>query len=329
VIGAGSIGQRHIRNLKALGIQEIVALRSRKGHHQDLETDMGVTEMVSWAELEAAQPDVAVISNPTALHLDTIKRILPLVRGVFVEKPLSHTWDGVPEILGEIAALRRISFVGYNLQFHPVVTTVMEALEPEKFGPPLAFQGVVGHWLPDWHPYEDWRAGYAARKDLGGGAALTLIHELRMALSWFGTVERVIGESRGSESLETDVDVNTNLMLRHSTGATTQLHLDLLQKPYHRQGVISCERGWIRYDFTSPAVTAQSHEDEMPSVLWSDPAYDPNESYILMMNRFLQYVREGRVRHDFDAWSGAEDLSVVVAGYESEGSRRWEAPSRP
>ena len=37
-------------------------------------------------------------------------------------------------------------------------------------GTMTSMQVLAGQWLPDWHPWEDYRKGYSARADLGGGA---------------------------------------------------------------------------------------------------------------------------------------------------------------
>ncbi len=74
VIGCGSIGQRHVRNLRKLGIAETTALRMRQGHFRDLPAELEVREVCDWSELLAAKPDIAVVSNPTSLHLDAVRR---------------------------------------------------------------------------------------------------------------------------------------------------------------------------------------------------------------------------------------------------------------
>ncbi len=327
VFGSGSIGQRHIKNLRTLGVDEIVAIRSRRGHTKELDASLGVTEVGVSEELQPGNDDVAIISNPTSLHIETARKILPYVRGVFLEKPLSNSMNGVAEFLGEVETGRKVVFTGYNLQFHPIVRTVSAALADSGLGKPLSFQGSVGHWLPDWHPYEDWRKAYTAREDLGGGAALTLIHEVRMALGWLGPVQRVAAAFPPSDTLPLDVDVNADLMLCHESGSTTQLHLDFIQRPYHREGVISCVNGWIRYDFVSSSVTCQLRDEAKPRTLWADEDYDANKCYLEMMETFLRFVREGRVRHELDAWHGAQDLTVVCAAFDSEKSGSWITPS--
>ena len=320
IIGCGSIGQRHLRNLRQLGITDIVALRSKEGNAQVIDPKLGVIEVNNWTDLINRKPDIAIISNPTSLHLEALSQLIPHVRGVFIEKPLAASLDGVCEILNRISTHKIVSFVGYNLQFHPAVRAIRELLNDEDFGAPLVFQGQVGQWIEDWHPGEDYRRAYFSRKDLGGGAALSLIHEVDLAIQLLGPAGAVSCVLPRSDLISLQVDVIADLMINHSIGAISQIHLDLIQRPAHRCGLISFERGWISYDLIAPQVIAQLPGQNSPAVVWQQADYDPNWSYVAEMESFLACVREGRIRHEHDAWQAAQSLAIVDAAFVSAGS---------
>jgi predicted dehydrogenase/spore coat polysaccharide biosynthesis protein SpsF (cytidylyltransferase family) len=320
VFGCGSVGQRHIRNIRSLGITDVTALRSRLGHFAELDPNLGVCEVQDWQELIDSRPDIAIISNPTSLHLEVASRIIPYVRGVFIEKPLASSLEGVKELLKQIKAHKATSFVGYNLQFHPVVRAIQGLLQNDRLGRPLVFQCQVGQWLPDWHPYEDYRQGYYARRDLGGGVVRTLIHELHLAIELLGPASAVSCLLPASDLLPLEVDTIADVMIQHRSTAVSQIHLDYVQRPSHRCGVISCERGWIRYDLSRPQVVALFEGESDPHVVWQDLDYDANQPYVAEMRTFLAYVSQGRVRHEFDVWHAIADLAIVDAAFESADS---------
>jgi len=322
VFGGGSIGQRHIGNLRSLGVTDIIALRTRKGYFKELDPSLGTRQVEDWQQIVDSRPDVAIITNPTSLHLETASRVIPYVRGLFIEKPLASTLDGVQSFLAQVKAHRVTSFVGYDLQFHPVVQKILELLGSDRLGKPLLFQCQVGHWLPDWHPYEDYRKAYYSRKKLGGGVALTLIHEVDLALEFLGRARAVSCLFSKYDNLQLDVDAIADMMVQHASGAVSQIHLDYVQRPLQRCGVISCERGSLSYDLVHPRVTVRSQDEPSPQVVFEDPSYDANQSYIGEMSTFLRYVSEGRVRHDFDAWRAARSLGVVNAAFKSALSGR-------
>lgn len=320
IVGSGSIGQRHIRNLKSLGIDSIVALRSRKGHHKILPCELGVVEVEGWVGVENFGPEIAIISNPTSLHLEAIRNAIPFVKGVFIEKPLSDSIEGVDDLLRLLDENKTVSFVGHNLLFHPIVKAVQEFMASTELGKPINIQCQVGQWLPDWHPYEDFRKAYYARKDLGGGVSRTLIHEINLVAELAGPPVEVCGMLAKSDLLDLDVDVISNVMVRHESGCVSQIHLDYIQKPPHRSGVITFERGWLTYDFNECRVVAQSVNDSSPKIIWSGKNYDENAVYVEQIRKFVEYVEEGRMRHSFDVFSSLDSLRIVESLFVSSES---------
>ena len=321
VIGSGSIGQRHIRNLRRLGITNIVALRSLEGNRREIDPALEVKEVTEWQELTDFAPDIAIVSNPTSLHLETSKRCLPHVRGVFIEKPLAVSLENISQLLDQIRSENVVSFVGYNLQFHVVIKTVRELLNSDRIGKPLLFQCQVGHWIEDWHPEENYRTSYLARKDLGGGVSLSLIHEVHLATELLGPARGVYCLLPSSDLLRLDVDTIADMMVEHVSGAVSQIHLDLIQRPAHRSGVISCERGWISYDLITATVAVHTQDQSGPSIVLQASNYDLNQSYLDEMQTFLNCVREGKVRHEHDAWRATQSLATVDAAFSSARSK--------
>ena len=319
IIGAGSIGQRHIRNLKKIGISRIVALRSKKGHYQKLPKELNVIEVENWKDAISTNPDIAIISNPSSLHVETARKIINHVKGVFIEKPISDSMDECHDIIDVFNEKKVVSFVGYNMMFHPIVENIIKFYNDNDVGEVVNIQCQVGQWLPDWHPYEDYKNAYYARKDLGGGVALTLIHEIHLAIELAGLPTSVVGEISGYDELDLEVDVCSDLMIKHKSGAVSQIHLDYLQQPSHRSGLITFKTGWLAYDFTKMELTGQKKNDDIYTI-WSDKNYDHNQAYIDQMSKFVRFVEEGRLRHDYDASSSLKSLNVVESFFESSKS---------
>ena len=321
IIGSGSIGQRHIRNLKKIGISKIIALRSNKGHYKKLPEGLNVVEIDSWKDIEECNPDIAIISNPSSLHLKAASQALKYVKGIFIEKPLSHSLEGCQKLTDQLEKDRVVSFVGFNMMFHPIVKNIMKFMNENNVGNVVNIQAQVGQWLPDWHPYENYKKAYYARKDLGGGVSLTMIHEVHLALELAGLPVHVYGEISDYSQLDLEVDVCSDLMIKHKSGAVSQIHLDYLQRPPHRSGTISFEEGWLSYDFNTMKLIGQV-KDKDPVIVWSDAQYDSNQMYIDQVQEFVNYVEEGRMRHKFDVTSSIESLKVVTASFESFKTRQ-------
>ena len=316
IIGAGSIGQRHIVNLKNIGITNITALRSKKGHYKKLPKELGVNEIDSWDDVKSIKPDIAIISNPSSLHIDSALKASSSIKGIFIEKPISNNLTGCNQLIELLDDKKITSFVGHNLMFHPMIKEIRKFIHENDIGEIINIQCQVGQWLPDWHPYEDYTKAYYARKDLGGGVALSLIHEIHLALELAGLPIYVSGEITEYQQLNLDVDVCSDLMIKHKSGAVSQIHLDFLQRPSHRSGLVTFEKAWLSYDFSKMEITAQRINEE-PYELFKNSDYDANNMYIDELKEFICMVEEGRIKHKYDALSSLESLKVVDALFES------------
>ncbi len=134
-----------------------------------------------------------------------------------------------------------------------------------------------------------------------------------------GKVQEVYSVYPENKTLPVEVDTVADLMTRHDSGVVSQIHLDYIQRPFHRSGIISGEKGWIRYDLANPRVMAQFAGENTPRCLWDGAEYDVNQQYLDEMDTFLNYVREGRVRHPFDAWHATQSLAVADAALNFQG----------
>ena len=309
IIGLGSIGKRHVCNLRSLGIEKLFALRSGFGERANVQSDE-IEVVTNWQALIDRKPDVAIICNPTSLHLEALQRCLPFVRGVFIEKPLASSLAGIDKLLIDIKEGGVTSFVGHNLQFHPVVKTIQSFVDSEASGKPLVLQCQVGQFVEDWHPASDYREAYYARKDLGGGVMRSLIHEIHLATEVLGPALRVHCILPKSDLVSLEVDVIADLMIEHVNGCVSHIHLDMIQRPAHRQGVVSCERGWVAYDLIAQTITSTSETQSLPKD-------SMNQSYIDEMKTFLEFVSQGKVRHEHDAWKATQCLAIVDAAFEA------------
>lgn len=321
IIGSGSIGQRHIRNLKKIGLNKIFCLRSKKGHFKDLPKELSVSEINSWEKVKDLNLDIAIIANPSNLHVESTIKVSDYVKGVFIEKPLSDSSVSCSNLIDLLNKKKVVSFVGHNLMFHPIIEEIKKFNDHNDLGNIVNIQCQAGQWLPDWHPYEDYRSAYYARKDMGGGVALTLIHEIHLALELAGLPISVYGEISEKNSLKLDVDVCSDLMIKHKDGAVSQIHLDYLQRPSHRSGLITFERGWLTYDFNRLEIVGQIEHESIQKI-WVDKDYDYNQAYVKELEKFVRFVEEGRIKHSFDTSSAIESIKVVEALFQSNDSGR-------
>jgi predicted dehydrogenase len=330
IVGLGAIGQRHVRNLRALlgGDVEILAHRVRGLPHvvtprletvpdSSVEQEYDIRVFSRLDEALAEQPEVAFICNPSSLHVPAALACVRAGCDLFIEKPLSNDRDDVDALLGEVRARGRIAMVGYQLRFHPCFIALEQVVRNRTIGSLLSVRASVGEYLPGWHPYEDYRAMYAARADLGGGVVLSQIHEFDYLYALFGLPRRLFAIGGHLSHLEIDVeDVASTLMEFHDDGRVLPVHLqqDYLQRPPSRSCEVVGSRGKVVMDLPSLSLTRYDGDGIGETRSWSP--WDRNDAYKDELRHFLDCVQTRR-KPVVDLADGIASLRMALAAKES------------
>lgn len=178
IIGLGSIGKKHVKVLEMLSKDiEILALR----HKVLSEKYRNVKNIFDLNEVDDTI-DFIIISNPTSDHFNTLDKVLHLNKPIFIEKPLSQTLEKGLHYAEEIKRRNLITYIGCNLRFHPAIQFLRENLTGKRI---LEVTLYCGSYLPDWRN-NDYRENYSAKKELGGGVHLDLIHEIDYCIYLLG-----------------------------------------------------------------------------------------------------------------------------------------------
>lgn len=256
IAGLGSIGRRHFRNLRALGQDDILLYRTGMATLPDDELAGCPVE----TRLEAAlahRPDAVIVSNPTALHLDVAIPAAEAGCALLIEKPVSHTMDGINRLQSAAARTGAPILVGFQFRYHPGLQTARALIENGAIGRPVSVRAHWGEYLPNWHPWEDYRAGYAARPDLGGGVVLTLCHPIDYLRMLLGEVSDASGVT-SNLGLGLPVEDTAEITLRFASGVIGSVHLDYVQRPPAHWLEIVGDAGSLRWDNADGSVTLLS-----------------------------------------------------------------------
>src|SRR5688572_1281707 len=163
IAGLGSIGRRHFRNLIALGENDVILLRTRKATLPDDELADYPVETGLHEALKKHKPDAVIISNPTAFHLDVAIPAAEMGCAILLEKPISHSMDGLDSLEDAIRKSGSKVLVAFQFRFHPGMIRAKQLIEEGEIGRIVSAHVHFGEYLPAWHPWEDYRKGYAAR----------------------------------------------------------------------------------------------------------------------------------------------------------------------
>jgi len=343
IVGLGAAGQRHARNLRRLlgdGV-ELLALRRlgggpalsdglvpKHGVLPEDSLDIHVFDDLTRALHEC--PDGVVVADPTSMHIVTASKAMDAGCALLVEKPLSHSWNGVPEFLAAASRSSAPVLVGYQLRFHPLLERVKALVREGAFGPVVSASCTYGQYLPDWHPYEDYRAGYAARRKLGGGVLLTQIHDIDY-LGWvLGWPPQVYSVGGHLSSLEVDVDdTAVSLWPCVIDGRTVpvQLQQDFVRRSPVRRLDMVMQNGALHLDLLTPQLRAWDADDRC--VIDQSPEdFDRNDLFLAEMRHFLACIG-GRETPRVPPAEAAKSLAVALAALRSQNSGVVEAVAYP
>jgi predicted dehydrogenase len=255
IAGLGSVGRRHMRNLIALGETDIVLYRTHKATLPDDELAGCPVETDLAQALKKHKPDAVIVSNPTSLHLDVAIPAAEAGCAILLEKPLSHSMERLDVLQSTVEKSGSKVLVAFQFRFHPGMVKAKQLIENGEIGRVVSAHVHFGEYLPAWHPWEDYRKGYAARADMGGGVVATQCHSLDY-LPWLvgKRVESVWGFAGKLSDLEVDVDDTAKIGLRFEGGALGSLHLDYNQQPPEHEFRIIGTNGTIKWNLADGAV---------------------------------------------------------------------------
>jgi predicted dehydrogenase len=331
ICGLGSIGQRHVRNIRRIEGDRVELLAYRcRGRGHVLTTDMqikhgasvdeeyGIRSFTTLAEALSERPDAAVIANPTSEHVRTARAAAEAGCHLFIEKPISHSTVGLDDLVDGVERRGLVGFVAFQFRFHPGLQRVHQLLSTKALGSIVAAHIVSGEFLPAWHEYEDYRDTHPARRDLGGGCLNIQSHELDYAQWLFGMPSRVYAVGGHLSDLEVDVEDSVSLLLSCGSDGRrfpVHVHLDYLQRPPQRVCEVIGDRGKVRYDYYLNQLALHTINATDARIESFEP-FDRNDMFVEEMRHFLACVR-GIERPIVDLREGIRSLRVAMAAHES------------
>ena len=202
------------------------------------------------------------------------------------------------------------------MRFHPGLVVVKRLLEQGVAGRVVAARVEVGNYLPDWHPYEDYRQGYSARSDLGGGILLDAIHEIDYIRWLLGPVRSVACFFDKLSHLEIQTEDTAALLLRFTQGTIGEVHLDYVRRTYSRTSQIIGDEGTVCWDYSAGEVRVYRAASKAWETIANPSGWQPNQMYVDELAHFVRCL-DGRETPTLDIFDAARVLDIVLAAKES------------
>ena len=294
VIGLGSIGRRHGRNFAELG-HDVAGFDLKRESREWFERDIGSTitfDSIDGAIADGA--DIAVIASPNCFHLEQSLLCAQAGMHLLVEKPMSTTADGLDELAAVVRSKQLICMLGSNWKFHPGLMRLKQIIDSGELGQIVAVQSIGGQYLPDWHPWEDYRQMYSSRSDLSGGVLLDC-HDIDYLTWLMGPIKSVNCRMINTNTLEISTSDLAAISMEFESGALGSAQIDYLQRPNARRVHISGSQGTAIWDFSEQHVRSFNAESDKWSEYKLATTYDLNQMYVDELNDFISCIEEGRM----------------------------------
>lgn len=283
IIGLGSIAHKHIQALQQIQPDvRIFALRSSA----NAECVKGVENILSIEKL-AHQPDFAIISTPTYLHLESINQCMKLGIPLMIEKPLLHELQPALNFEPVLATQNITTYIACNLRFHPLIVFLKSYITEHQ--PRINEVNVYcGSYLPDWRPGKDFRTMYSANPEMGGGVHIDLIHEIDYVYWLWGKPAETISFSRNVSSLQIEAKDFAAYHFLYPQ-FTANITLNYYRKDLKRQIEIVFDHETWMADLVKCEIVTNTGQ-----VIFSNRQYNIFHTYLEQMKYFIHCIKENR-----------------------------------
>jgi predicted dehydrogenase len=315
VIGCGSIGRRHIANLNSLGFHKIIACDTDEERLHYVKKRCSLQQTLSNSEeLTSKGVDAALICTPPNSHVSIAMEMLRNGIHTFVEKPFSHTLEGVDNVIDEASKRELILCIDYNLRLDRGITKIKDVLESGALGDVLSAQASFGQYLPDWRPWQDYKQSYSAKKSLGGGILLDGSHELDYMRWLLGDIRQIACFAGKLSRLEIETEDVVSLIFRCTNNVIGEIHVDCIRPGYSRKCEIIGDKGVVTWDYDKCIVRIQYLGSKKIQTMRTPE--DKNMMYIDAIRNFLNSI-QGKEKPFCDGFDAKKTLILSLAAKKS------------
>ena len=290
IVGLGSIGERHLKNLFSIGESDIIGVEIDKNRKNYIRKEYKIDVFQNLEDALNQKPDACFICTPPVSHVPIALEAAKAGCNLFIEKPISHDINDDLTKLEEIIEKNNlICMVGYNQRFNKGILRLKEITKSNVFGNIAYIRAEVGQDLPSWRPWMDYRMSYTAKKEMGGGIILDASHEIDYTL-WLidDTIHSVKSYYKKLSKLEVGAEDIAEVLIIFKN-AYASIHMNMIERNYNRYcKIISDSGNWAIYNFKNRELVYSINGDNFKEV-YKD--YNMNQTYLDEIKHFISCIK--------------------------------------
>ena len=246
--GIGSIANRHIKNLRTIAEKRKILL-TIDAYRRTFSHVEGVDSIYTDLSDIPDDYDVIFITNPTDMHIKTLRDFHGKGKNFFIEKPVVSL-SQIQEARNFMLREDSVYYVACPLRYSAVIQHIKNNVNLDDV---ISVRSISSSYLPNWRVGQDYRKSYSAHKTMGGGVSVDLIHEwdyLTYLFGWPQNVHSFIGKK---SQLEIDSD-DYAIYIAEYEKLVVELHLDYFGRQTIREIQLFTNTDTIRGDIAGNCV---------------------------------------------------------------------------
>lgn len=309
IVGLGSMGKRRIRNLKHLNQNDVIGFDISEERRKEVSEKYGIQTFDDISNALKEQPNAMVISTPPDQHMKYAK--IAIQNGIHFFTEASVVQEEMDDVINDLHSLDLVGLPSCTFRYHPIVLQVNDVLNSGKIGKPLAFLYHSGQYLPDWHPWEDYRNYYVSKRSTGACREIVPF-ELIWITQMFGEIGSVSAFKTKVSKLDVDIDDIYSVLFQFKNKMVGNLTVDVITRVPYRQLKILGEDGVIFADWLEKSVGYFRKETGWTNLKVDDGLAEKNyiygeQMYVTEMENFIKAIKkEIKQPYTFE-----EDLKIL------------------
>ena len=285
IVGLGSMGKRRARLAKGMDASiQISGVDTTESRRVEAE-GLGITAYASIGEAVTAEKfDAALVCTAPITHAGIISELLDAGLPVFTE--LNLVSDGYEENMKKAKEKGLPLFLSSTMLYRGETQYIKHQVE--AFDKPVNYIYHIGQYLPDWHPWENYKNFFVGDKRTGGVREIFGI-DLPWLLDTFGPVKSLHVEKDKISQLEVDYPDSYFVTLRHENGVKGMLAVDVVSPKAVRNFECFGERLHLFWEGNPKSLYTFDHDkgEKLPVNTYESFEHDSRYSDNIVENAYV------------------------------------------
>jgi predicted dehydrogenase len=288
VIGLGSMGKRRIRLIRDMYPELIIfGVDGREDRREEASAQYGIGTFASLTDITTGIDCVFVCTSPLS-HAGIIEECLKRNWNVFTE--LNLVDDRYEENMALARKNNCILFLSSTFFYREEIKYIRSRITDDR---KWNYIYHIGQYLPDWHPWENYKDFFVGDKRTNGCREILAI-ELPWLTATFGTVDKTTVISDRITDLKIGFDDNYLIQIEHKNGNKGALIVDVVSPCAVRKLEAYTEGRYISWNGTPESILEFDPESRnlTPVVLNEEAEHRQGYTSFIVENAYRNEIRE-------------------------------------